>query len=163
TWLYDATGCALFCRVRTLVAFLETRALRQAEAGGWELSPPARGELLPTGIRDLVLARLRRLSVPAHLACTACAVLRDGCDFEQVREVSGLQAPEDLAAIEELFRRGLLSEHAGSYSFAHDTIREWADTEVSETRRRLCRRRALTCLEQTAAPAARLAYHALAS
>src|SRR5689334_5246016 len=41
--------------------------------------------------------------------------------------------------------------------------REVAYTEVSETRRRLFHRRALTSLEQTAAPAARLAYHALAS
>jgi DNA-binding SARP family transcriptional activator len=163
TWLYEATGGQPFFMVQTLGALLESRALRQAEAGGWELSPPARGELLPTGIRDLVLARLRRLSVPAHLACTACAVLGEGCDFEQVREVSGLQAPEDLAAIEELLRRGLLNEHAGSYSFAHDTIREVAYTEVSETRRRLFHRRALTSLEQTDAPAARLAYHALAS
>jgi DNA-binding SARP family transcriptional activator len=163
TWLYEATGGQPFFMVQTLGALLESRALQQAEAGGWELSPPARGELLPTGIRDLVLARLRRLSVPAHLACTACAVLGDGCDFEQVREVSGLQAPEDLAAIEELFQRGLLSEHAGSYSFTHDTIREVAYAEVSETRRRLFHRRALTSLEQNAAPAARLAYHALAS
>jgi DNA-binding SARP family transcriptional activator len=163
TWLYEATGGQPFFMVQTLGALLESRALRQAEAGGWELRPPVRSELLPSGIRDLVLARLRRLSVPAHLVCTACAVLGDGCDFEQVSAVSGLQAPEDLAAIEELVRRGILSEHTGSYSFMHDMIREVAYTEVSETRRRLFHRRALASLEQSAAPAARLAYHALAS
>ena len=120
-WLYEETSGQPFFLVQTIGALLERQALRQTETGAWELSPPARGGPLPSGIRDLVQSRLSRLSTAAHLACTACAVLGDGCDFAQVRQVSGLQEPEDLPAMEELLRRGLLSERDGRYSFAHDT------------------------------------------
>jgi DNA-binding SARP family transcriptional activator len=162
-WLYEETGGQPFFLVQTIGALLERQALRQTETGAWELRPPARGGPLPSGIRDLVQSRLSRLSAAAHLACTACAVLGDGCDFDQVRQVSGLHAPEDLPALEELLRRGLLVERDGCYSFTHDTIRAAAYTEVSETRRRLFHRRALAALEEQGSPAAGLAHHALAA
>ncbi len=162
-WLYEETGGQPFFLVQTIGALLESRALRQAESGGWELSPPLRGALLPSGIRDLVQSRLNRLSTPAHLACTACAVLGDRCDFEQARYVSGLEIPEDVPALEELFRRGLLYERDGYYHFTHDTIREAAYAGMSETRRRVFHRRALAILEESGSSAAQLAHHAIAA
>lgn len=160
-WLYDETRGQPFYMARMLDVLLERGALRKSATGAWELHPITPDKTLPLGIRNLIQARLARLSVPALLACSACAVLGDGCAFEQVRDVSGLPEVEALDAIEELLRRGLVRERDSGYDFAHDKLREVAYAELSATRRRMLHRRSLQTLEQTAAPAAQLAYHAI--
>jgi len=52
---------------------------------------------------------------------------------------------------------------AGSYVFAHQKIRAVVYAEAGEARRSIFHRRALQALQEAAAPAADLAYHALAA
>src|SRR5262249_47739399 len=49
----------------------------------------------------------------------------------------------------------------GSYSFAHDLIRDVVYTELGETRRQVLHQRALAVLERKGARATELAYHAM--
>jgi tetratricopeptide (TPR) repeat protein len=168
-WLFDETRGHPFFIIQTLKSLAERDLLQRDDAGGWTIAKDVTtehtepGHSLPAGVRTLIHARLARLSPPALIACTACAVIGDGCDFELLCSTGSLGEPDGLAGIEELLRRGLLRESGGRYFFAHDKIREVAYAEVSATRRRIFHRRALEALEATAAPPATLARHALAA
>jgi DNA-binding SARP family transcriptional activator len=162
-WLFEETRGQPFFLVQTLGALLERGTLRRGRTGDWELPRMPHNEPLPGGIRDLIRSRLARLSVSASLACTAVAVLGDGCDFEQVRQVASLSPSSDLSAVEEAISRGLLREQHGHLAFSHDKIREVVYGGAGETRLRLFHRRTLDVLEAHGVPAARLAHHAQAA
>src|SRR5207245_10248916 len=88
----------------------------------------------------------------------------------QVAEV-GVQT--GVEALEEAVGSGMLREEQavggpaagrlGSYGFAHELIRDVVYTELGEARRQVLHQRALALLQAEGAPAAALAYHALAS
>jgi DNA-binding SARP family transcriptional activator/tetratricopeptide (TPR) repeat protein len=173
-----------FYLVETLKAMLEVGMLliRRRADGEMvvEVGPSLRAKksalrgLLPQSVREVIRARLSRLSAEASELLRAGAVLERGFSFESVVGVAGLGEAEGLGGLDELIERRLLLEEAGgreeetllypspTYSFSHEKIRQVAYTEMGHARRRLLHCRAFEVLEESAAPAAQLAHHALA-
>jgi len=142
--LLAETGGQPFYLVETLKVLLEegklvirTRANRETVV---EVGPAWRGGislkgLLPQSVREVILARLSRLSVTASELLMAGAVLGRGFGFESVVRVARLGEAEGLRGLDELVDRRLLLEEAGAgeveplfcadttYSFSHEKIR----------------------------------------
>jgi DNA-binding SARP family transcriptional activator/tetratricopeptide (TPR) repeat protein len=148
---------------------------RVVEVGpAWRSQKSALRGLLPQSVREVIRARLSRLSAEASELVRAGAVLERGFDFESVVGVAGLGEEEGLSGLDELIERHLVQEEASSreeeplihpsatYSFTHEKIRQVAYTEMGHARRRVLHRRAFEVLEEGGAPAAQLARHALA-
>lgn len=121
---------------------------------------------LPPGVREVILARMQRLSKEANALLLAAAVMGRACTFERLYQVADISEGEALATIEALLNGRLLSEkrvERRPYTVAHDYIRDVVYEESHEARRRIFHRRALLALEADGAPAAECAFHALAS
>jgi tetratricopeptide (TPR) repeat protein len=114
---------------------------------------------------------LDRLTPNAFALLAAGAILGRGITFGHLCQVADLKEEVGLSALDEVLHAGLLhesvreAEHmaAGSYVFAHAKIRAVVYAEAGEARRYIFHRRALQALQAAAAPAAELAYHALAA
>ncbi len=168
--LFSETKGHPFFIIETLQSLSERGLLQRQASGGWTAdwetalhqwqSTP---NFVPARIQDLIRARLAHLSPQAQVICTASAVLGQGFDFAQLCQVADLEEGEALPALEILLDRGLLHETNEGFVFGHDTIREVAYLDISQTRRRILHQRALATLESVAASPARLARHALAA
>ena len=128
--------------------------------------------LVPAGLRELILDKLRPLSTAAADVLAAGAVLGRGFGFGELLRVAGVGETEGIAALDALVSARLLEEGAaasrGTYAFAHEKIREVVYTDAGEARRGVFHRRALEALEERGegrrgASAAELAQHALAA
>jgi predicted ATPase len=182
-WLFAETEGQPFYLMETLKVLLERGVLasRPNDEGGWTLDFPAamghemvvRG-FFPPSVREVICARLDRLSPNASALLVAGTVLGQGLTFERLCQVAGLTEQDGLPALDAVLHSGLLqeSEHegwergymtAGRYVFAHAKIRAVVSAEAGEARRSIFHRRALEVLQAAAAPAAELAYHALAA
>jgi DNA-binding SARP family transcriptional activator/tetratricopeptide (TPR) repeat protein len=140
----------------------------------WRSQKSALRGLLPQSVREVIRARLSRLSAEASELVRAGAVLERGFDFESVVGVARLGEAEGLRGQDELIERHLLREQAGgqeeegplsptpTYMFSHEKIRQVVYTEMGHARRRLLHRRAFEVLKEGDAPAAQLAWQALA-
>ena len=177
------TGGQPFYLVETLKVLLEEGMLlirsradgeRAVEVGpAWQSKKSALRGLLPQSVREVIRARLSRLSAEASELVSAAAVLGRGFDLETLMSMTSLGEAEGLNGSDELLERHLLREEAGgreegslldsspTFSFTHEKIRQVAYTEMGHARRRLLHRRAFEVLEEGGAPAARLAHHAL--
>lgn len=178
-WLFAETAGQPFYISETLKMLQEQGTLRaQADpAGHWLIDPagnlppvPAKGQtaasLIPSGVRQIILARLNRLTPNAAALLTAAAVMGRPCRFERLSQVAGLAENESLLALDELLLgRLLLETHqtARPYALAHDKIRDVVYTEAGAARRQVYHRRAFAALEARSAPASELAHHALAA
>jgi tetratricopeptide (TPR) repeat protein len=121
---------------------------------------------LPPNVRSVILARLARMSEKANTLLMAAAVIGRRSSFDLLCQVVRLDEFEALPALEELLGSRLLLEAQDverPLTFAHDNFREVVYAETGATRRRLYHRQALTALENVSAPAAELAFHALAA
>lgn len=123
---------------------------------------------LPSGARELLQARLERVSAPAWQLLTAAAVIGRSFDVDTVREASGRSDDEAIGAIEELVRLGLIHEVTGpatSYDFSHEQVRLLVYEQAGLARRRLLHRRVAQALtgrgrgEATVSQAASISYH----
>src|SRR5215217_7496517 len=183
-WLTAETEGQPFYLVETIKALLEGgKLLIRSRADGEtvvEVGPTLRAErsalrgLLPKSVREVIYVRLSRLSAAGSELLGAGAVLERGFDFETFVSVAGLGEAESLRALDELIERHVLREVAGrreaemlldptpTYTFTHEKIRQVAYTEAGHARRRLLHRRAFEVLEESGAPPAELARHALA-
>jgi DNA-binding SARP family transcriptional activator/tetratricopeptide (TPR) repeat protein len=182
-WLAAETGGQPFYLVETLKALLEEgKLVIRSRADGetvMEVGPALRAGstlrgLLPQSVREVIRARLSRLSSAASDLLRAGAVLGRGFGFESLVGVAGLGEAEGLRGLDELIERHLLREEAGgqeeaeplyfsaTYSFSHEKIREVAYTEGGRSRRRVLHRRAFEVLEERGASTAELARHARA-
>ena len=123
--------------------------------------------LVPPRVRDVIRARLARLSPAAATLLAASSVLDHGFTYEQICQVADVGEREGLPALDELLGSRLLLEESRSslrpYAFAHDKIRDVVYTEAGDARRRIYHRRALEVLPAAGAPAIELAHHALAA
>ena len=174
-----------FYLVETLKVLLEEGMLlmrsradgkRVVEVGpAWRSKKSALRGLLPQSVREVIRARLSRLSAEASELVRAGAVLERGFAFESVVGVAGLGQAEGLKGLDELIERHLLHEEDSgreeeeqllhpnaTYSFTHEKIRQVTYTEMGPARRSLLHRRAFEVHKEGGAPAARLAHHALA-
>jgi predicted ATPase len=80
---------------------------------------------VPAGIRDVVRARVERLSTPCSDALGAAAVLGEAFDVATLSAVSGVDDDALLLLLEEAAAAGLVEEvGAGRYRFAHALTRD---------------------------------------
>ena len=106
-------------------------------------APDTDGEQLPPGVRGLLESRIGAASEVAGQVLAAAAVLGRPFEADLVREVSGRSDEESVTGVEELTRRGLLTEADGAtYAFRHELARRVAYELTSAGRRRLLHRRA---------------------
>ncbi len=183
-WLFAETEGQPFYMIETLKVLLERGALvsRPNEEGGWTIDFTAAMEhevvvrgFFPPSVREVIVARLERLPPNALTLLMAGAVLDQGITFEHLCEVADLAEQDALPALDEVLRSHLLLESerdgggrggrmtGGRYAFAHAKIRAVVYAEAGEARRSIFHRRALKALQAAGAPAAELAYHALAA
>ena len=153
-------------------ASLET-IIRRAEGNAYYaeelLAASTCGSDLPTGLADLLLARLQRLSPDGQRVVHAAAVAGRRMEDDMVRLACGLDGPEyDEAVREAVANQLLVPDGEEGYAFRHALLREaaYADLLPGE-RTRLHARLAelLTDPVRLALPgsAAELAHHSLAS
>ncbi len=179
-WLFTETEGQPFYLMETLKVLLERGALtsRPNEDGGWTIDFTAAMEhemvvrgFFPPSVREVICARLDRLPPNAFALLAAGAVLGQGITFELLCQVADLAEHDGLSALDEVLHSHLLQESEreggpmtdGRYVFAHAKIRAVVYAEAGEARRSIFHRRALEALQAAAAPAAELAYHALAA
>jgi DNA-binding SARP family transcriptional activator len=141
----------------------------------WRSQKSALRGLLPKSVREVIRARLSRLSAEASELVRAGSVLERGFDFESVVGVAGLGEAEGLRGLDELIERHQVREEASgreeeeephlhpsaTYSFTHEKIRQVVYTEMGPARRQVLHRRAVEVLKEGGSPAAQLARHAL--
>ncbi|HLL78597.1 MAG TPA: hypothetical protein VKT25_03810, partial [Ktedonobacteraceae bacterium] len=185
-WLFAETEGQPFYLMETLKVLLERGALASHpnEEGGWTVDFTAamhhemvvRG-FFPPSVREVIVARLDRLSPNAVALLVAGAVLGQQITFKLLCAVADLAEQKGLSALDEVLHSGLLYESEregggagegrrvsdGRYVFAHAKIRAVVYAEASEARRAIFHRRAMHVLQEAAAPPAVLAYHALAA
>lgn len=175
-WLTAETNGQPFFVVETLSALDDYGALVWA---GEESSKPVLDPLrtlnnlksiephsLAPKIHDVILSRLEWLSQPASALLSAAAVIGRNCSFGLLGSVSGTDEQNSLDALDELLSARLISElrnETRPYNISHDRIREVVYARISEARRAVFHRRALSALTDTKAPSAELAHHALAA
>ena len=181
-WLFSETEGQPFYLMETLKVLLERGALTSHpdEDGGWTLDFTAVMEhemvvrgFFPPGVREVIVARLDRLPPRASTLLIAGAVLGQGITFEHLCQVADLTEQDGLSALDEVLHSRLLHEWERErgrervtgryYVFAHSKIRAVVYAEASEAMLTIFHRRALHVLQAAAAPAAVLAYHALAA
>ncbi len=182
-WLFAETEGQPFYLMETLKFLIERDVLASHpnEDGGWTIDFTAAIEhemvvpgFFPPSVREVIVARLDRLTPHAFALLVAGAVLDQRITFEHLYRVAGLAEQDGLPALDEALRSHLLQESEreavgrgrmadGSYVFAHAKIRAVTYAEAGEARRSIFHRRALEVLQEAAAPAAVLAYHALAA
>ncbi len=123
--------------------------------------------LFPPSVRELISIQLDRLRPAAFAFLVAGAVLAQDATFDWQCMVADLSEHEGLSALDEVLRSLLVQESklasGPPYPFTHAMIGEVVAVEAGETRSRIFHRRALHLLQETAAPAAKLAHHALAA
>src|SRR5713226_2516367 len=179
-WLCDEREGQRFDLMETLKFLIERDVLASHpnEDGGWTIDFTAAMEhemvvrgFFPPSVREVIVARLDRLTPNAFALLVAGAVLDQGITFEHLCRVADLEEQDGLPALDEALHSHLLQESEreggrmadGRYVFAHAKIRAVIYTEAGEARRSIFHRRALEVLQEAAAPAAVLAYHALAA
>ena len=100
---------------------LETvRALRDAPAG------PDAGAAVPTRVREIVMARLERLSEPARRVVSIASLIGRECDFRLLQHCAGLSDRAAAEVVEELVRRRVFHGVGERLDFTHDRLREVA-------------------------------------
>lgn len=173
-WLQKETGGVPFFMEAMLQMLVEQRILPRQERRGrtfldvsavWQQIQNKERLPIPPGVHEVILSRFGQLSEQAKNLLLAGAVIGRESSFERLCQVADIKEEKGLTALSELTNGRLLlemSREARPYRFAHDNIRQVIYSEAGEAHRRLVHRRALTVLEQAGAPAAELAYHALA-
>jgi len=174
-WLLAETGGHPFFMTEMLKMLQERGVLSHRQAQGRpvfdfraalkQVESKARFPL-PSTMREVILARLGRLTDTAGLLLLAGAIIGRECSFERLCQVANVPEADGLSALEELLNSRLMLEKSADrrpYSFAHDKIREVVYTEAGEARRRVYHRRALAALEGAGAPPAELAFQATAA
>ena len=179
-WLFAETEGQPFYLMETLKFLIERDVLASHpnEDGGWTIDFTAAMEhemavrgFFPPSVREVICARLDRLTPNAFALLVAGAVLDQGITFEHLCRVADLKEQDGLHALDEALHSHLLLESEreggrmadGRYVFAHAKIRAVIYSEAGEARRSIFHRRALDVLQEAAAPAAVLVYHALAA
>ena len=93
---------------------------------------------VPQGVRDVIAARVGRLSEHAGRVLGVAALIGRDFDLELLERVAGLPEDELLDVLDAAVRGALLVEVAstpGRYSFAHALVRTALEAELSATRR----------------------------
>ena len=118
---------------------------------------------LPERVRDVITARLARLSESGqHLAAVASVIGRE-FDFAVLARAAGLDEVRAAEGIEELARRRVLTGTGERFDFTHARIREVAYAQLLPPRRRLLHAQVAAALEDVYQDALEPHYAALAA
>ncbi|MEV4681620.1 ATP-binding protein [Streptomyces kurssanovii] len=112
-------------------------------------------------VQAVIAGRLARLSPPAGELAGIAATMGRAFIADVLAVASGLQEQAFVAALDELWRRGIVRAHGpGAYDFSHGSIRDAAYAELGPPRRRQAHLTVARALEQHGgAAAAALAPH----
>jgi DNA-binding SARP family transcriptional activator len=115
-------------------------------------------------VRSVLSGRIRQVAPAARATAELASVIGRDFTLELLTEASDLDSEAVMTAVDELWRRRIIREHAPArYDFCHDLLRDAAYGEVSPARRRLLHRRVAQALQAThgtdPAAAASIAYH----
>ncbi|MEP6550989.1 MAG: AAA family ATPase, partial [Gemmatimonadales bacterium] len=137
--LYNWTRGNPFFIEETLKSLVESGALSQ-EGGrwtGWEVETLQ----LPSTIRDVVKARLDRLSLNARTLANLAAVIGTRAAYDTLAKVSGLSESEIVGGLDELLGQRFLEEtgsvDAIHYDFTHPLLQQVIYADLGQARARL--------------------------
>ncbi|MFM7061622.1 MAG: ATP-binding protein [Actinomycetes bacterium] len=127
-----------FFVVEMLRHLVESGAIAQDAAGRWGATINLAAVGMPQSVREVVVARVRRLGEVAGQCLTAAAVC--GRDFDLRTVAWVVDRPEDdvLDAFEAAVAAGLVAEvptRAERFTFAHALVQQALGAELSPTRR----------------------------
>ena len=136
--LYEWTRGNPFFVEETLKSLVDSRALTSADGrwSGWEMETLR----LPSTIRDVLKARIDRLSLNARTVANLAAVIGTRAQYDTLAKVSGLSEQEIVAAIDELLGQRILAETGAGdifYDFTHPLLQQVIYTELGQARARL--------------------------
>jgi DNA-binding SARP family transcriptional activator len=140
TYLQQLTGGNAFFLMEVVRSMLETHA----SLDNHHLSEDV---LLPTTVREVINARLKRLSSLARQILEAGAVLGLTFSVEMVHGVAGRSDLETVDSLDELANHHLLRTHTSGLQFSHDILRHAVYTGISPWRLQILHRRAGETLE----------------
>ena len=144
--LHDQTdGHPLFL-VELARDLFQTRDLRPANAAAEHL----RVRRVPKGVREVIGARLNRLTPPCVPVLQSAAVIGREFRFDLLRRLlEDMPEEQCLAALEEAQAAGLIDESAepGAYQFAHALVRDTLYDELPALRRARLHQRIAAALE----------------
>ena len=86
--------------------------------------PDAAGAELPRRVREMIAARLARLSPRAQEVARMASVLTRDFEFPVLQRAMRLSRRETAEAVEELVRRRILDTHGERFEFSHARIRQ---------------------------------------
>ena len=137
--LYEWTRGNPFFVEETLKSLVDSGALAQRDGRwtGWEMETLR----LPSTIRDVLKARIDRLSVNARTLANLAAVIGTRAAYDTLARVSGLSETEIIAGIDELLAQRVLAEtgsvEAIYYDFTHPLLQQVVYSELGQARARL--------------------------
>ncbi|MDP9202603.1 MAG: AAA family ATPase, partial [Gemmatimonadota bacterium] len=137
--LYDWTRGNPFFVEETLKSLVDSGALTQKDGRwtGWEMETLQ----LPSTIRDVIKARVDRLSPNARTLANLAAVIGTRAEYDTLAKVSGLAEKEIIAGVDELLTRRVLAEtgsvDAIHYDFTHPLLQQVIYAELGQARARL--------------------------
>jgi DNA-binding CsgD family transcriptional regulator/tetratricopeptide (TPR) repeat protein len=137
--LYDWTRGNPFFIEETLKSLVDSGALSQKNGHwtGWEMETIR----LPSTIRDVLRARVDRLSLNARTVANLAAVIGTRAPHETLARVSGLAEGDVISALDELLAQRVLQETGDvdgiHYDFTHPLLQQVLYSELGQARARL--------------------------
>ena len=137
--LYGWTRGNPFFIEETLKSLVESRALSRVDSRwtGWEID----NLQLPSSIRDVLKARIEKLSTHARTLANLAAVVGTRAPYETLLKVSGLREKDAIAALDELLGSRILEEtgtvDAIRYDFTHPLLQQVIYSDLGQARARL--------------------------
>jgi DNA-binding CsgD family transcriptional regulator/tetratricopeptide (TPR) repeat protein len=137
--LYDWTRGNPFFVEETLKSLVESGALSEKDGRwtGWEMETLH----LPSTIRDVIKARVDRLSPNARTLANLAAVIGTRAPHETLAKVSGISEKDIIVGLDELLAQRILIEtgsvDAIRYDFTHPLLQQVIYSELGQARARL--------------------------
>ena len=148
--LYDWTRGNPFFVEETLKSLVDSGALAQRDGRwtGWEMETLH----LPSTIKDVIKARVARLSPDARKLANLAAIIGTRAAHDTLASVAGLSDPEIIAGLDELREQRVLKE-TGSvdaiyYDFTHPLLQQVIYSELGQARARLLHAAVAEALEK---------------
>jgi DNA-binding SARP family transcriptional activator/tetratricopeptide (TPR) repeat protein len=116
---------------------------------------------IPARVRDVIAARLARLSPPAAGLLLAASLAGRQTTSDDLVAVAAVAEADAETALDDLTRAGLIAAGSAGYVFAHDHIRALVVESAGPARRQAFARRLYSRLRDAGAEPAALAVHAL--
>ncbi|MEO6665418.1 MAG: AAA family ATPase, partial [Nitrospiria bacterium] len=163
---HETQGNPLFV-VEVLQTLLEQGSLKVSGRGKWALGSsidPARWGI-PTGMRQVMLSRVERLSPEARTGLEVLSPVNRWFTRDLIDAVMEGEGINPTRVLDELLRVGFLQEdldHVGSYRFVHERVRQSAYDALSSSRQKAAHLRMAQAFETVGSSGAtvqELAHH----